>query len=134
MMWIIKIQNFVMKSNLIEESAHNGIEIQVAPESNVLIQNNTFKNNCLSGSDCGGFKIWGGPLTSRNILVVNNVAIGTKGCSFASKVADKWTTNLGSGCGGFGFYTDGIKATDKTTRQCLFLVILLSQIIILEYI
>lgn len=120
LMWILKVQNFILKNNLIEESAHNGVEVQVSPESNVLVQNNLFRNNCLSGTDCGGFKIYGNTISARNVLIANNVSTGTKGCSEVSRLIGDWPTSQTFGCGGFGFYTDIIKATNKAEPAAIF--------------
>lgn len=106
MVWMQQAQNIVFRNNLIHSSPHNAVEIQGGADTNMLVMNNHFKNNCLNGSDCGGFKLWGALGNMHNVLIMNNVAEGTKGCSYASKQAARYISEKGEGCGGFGFYTD----------------------------
>lgn len=110
MMWIQHVQNFIFSNNLVTKSAHNGIEIQGGYDTNVLVYNNAFVDNCLAASDCGGFKVWGDKYPMRNVLVYNNISRGTKGCSLVSMEKGAWTTSNGPGCGASGFYSDIVRS------------------------
>lgn len=110
MLWIQHIQNIVFSNNYVHHSAHNGVEIQGGYETNLLAANNYFADNCLNGSDCGAFKVWAARATMRNVLIMNNIAVRTNGCSFASKQTNRWNSSGGKGCGGFGFYSDIVRS------------------------
>lgn len=106
MIWMQQTQNIVFRNNYIHDSPHNAVEIQGGAETNMLVMNNLFEHNCVNGSDCGGFKVWGSLGGMHNVLIMNNVAETTVGCSFASKQANRYVSSKGEGCGGFGFYAD----------------------------
>lgn len=106
MIWMQQTQNIVFRNNYIHDSPHNAVEIQGGADTNMLVMNNLFRHNCVNGSDCGGFKVWGALGNMHNVLIMNNVAESTVGCSYASKKAARYVSSKGEGCGGFGFYAD----------------------------
>lgn len=106
MIWLQQTQNIAFRNNYIHDSPHNAVEVQGGDETNMLVMNNLFSHNCINGSDCGGFKVWGYKGHQHNVLIMNNISEGTVGCSYASKVANRYVSSKGEGCGGFGFYSD----------------------------
>lgn len=117
MIWFQYVREIIMTDNIVSNSAHNGIEIHAAGNMNSLVINNIFENNCRSGSDCGGFKVFAGNYSSSNFLVANNIARDTYGCSYAADVNNKWFTSDTRGCGGFGLYSDIIVSTNGTDQS-----------------
>ncbi|MBL8015320.1 MAG: right-handed parallel beta-helix repeat-containing protein [Candidatus Doudnabacteria bacterium] len=110
MVWFQYLTDIVMTNNRIHHGAHNGIEIHSPGELNLLAQNNIFEENCRSSSDCAGFKVFAGNYAASNVLVLNNIARKNYGCSYSSVVLNKWDTSDHEGCGGFGLYSDIVKA------------------------
>lgn len=120
MVFMQHIASVIMRNNTLSRSAHNAIEIQVDPESYHLVHNNLFEDNCLAGSDCGGFKAWASGSASRNVLVANNISRRTQGCTYASTQGAAWPSSKGTGCGGFGFYTDIVRSFDRSELGVIF--------------
>lgn len=110
MVWIQHAQNIVFQNNYFHHSAHNAVEVQGGYETNMLVTNNLFSDNCMDGADCAGFKVWAARTSMRNVLIANNIAQSTKGCSFASAQTGRWGSSGGVGCGGFGLYSDVVRS------------------------
>ncbi|MCA9379424.1 right-handed parallel beta-helix repeat-containing protein [Candidatus Dojkabacteria bacterium] len=120
MVWIQQATNMILQNNYIHHSAHNGVEIQGGFQTNLLVRNNYFKDNCLKGSDCGGFKVWSDGSSMRNVLVINNIVDGTRGCSYPSYINNRGETSTGPGCWASGFYSDIVHSTVSTEPATVF--------------
>lgn len=112
MVWIQQATNMIIQNNYFHHSAHNAVEIQGGYQTNLLVRNNYFADNCIKGSDCGAFKVWSDGSSMRNVLVINNIADNTNGCSYPSIVNNRGESSTGPGCWGSGFYSDIVHSTN----------------------
>ncbi len=106
-------KNVLFENNIVRHTGHNGLAIQGGVQSNILVRNNIFEDNCWDGLDCAGFKTQGGK-GPNNILVMNNISRRTRGFSPISQSQNKWQSREGSGFGGFGFYADVVRSSGDT--------------------
>lgn len=120
MLWMQEIQKVLFQNNLVQYAFHNGIEIQGGYDSNVLVRNNYFANNCTNGSDCAGFKVWASGKKVRNILVMDNISRDNQGCSDVNATSTSWSTSRGDRCAGFGYYTDYVSPLNPAETGLIF--------------
>lgn len=113
-------QKIIFQNNFVHHSAHNMVQFTGGYDSYSLVTNNLFENACLTSTDCGALKFWAGNSSQGKILVTNNIARNTLGCSYAAKTNDWVRTSRGQGCFGVGFYTDATIPTYATGPSVIF--------------